>query len=75
LKAQIEEEKIMEEVMKIQMMKKEEDYEKLKEEVVSLRVEFDKLNLSQVLEDIISCKRSPLDTLDKSSLGYIGENS
>ena len=46
----------MEEVIKIQMMKKEEDCEKLEEEFVSLRVEVFKLNedmkISQVLEDI-----------------------
>jgi len=45
--------------------KKEGDYEKLKEEIVSLRNEVDQLskNLmsSKVLDDILSCKISPLD--------------
>jgi hypothetical protein len=76
LKTQLEEAKRMEEVMKIQMMKKEEDCEKLEEEVVTLRVEVDKLNKnlksSQVLEDIISCQRSPFN---KTGLGYTGEAS
>jgi hypothetical protein len=43
LKTQLEEEKRMEEVMKIQMMKKEEYCKKLEEEVVTLRVEVVKL--------------------------------
>jgi hypothetical protein len=38
LKTQLEEAKRKEEVMKIQMMKKEEDCEKLEEEVVTLRI-------------------------------------
>jgi hypothetical protein len=44
LKTQLEEAKRMKEVMKIQMMKKEEDCEKLEEEVVTLRVKVVKLN-------------------------------
>jgi hypothetical protein len=44
LKTQLEEAKRKEEVMKIQMMKKEEDCEKLEEEVVTLRVKVVKLN-------------------------------
>jgi len=51
----------MEIVMKIQMMKKEEYFEKLEEEVITLGVEFNKLkknlNISQVLEHIIYCRR------------------
>jgi hypothetical protein len=73
LKTQLEEAKRIEEVMKIQMMKKEEDSEKLEEEVVSLRVEVDNINKnlkrSQVLEGF---QRSPLD---KEGFGYIGEAS
>jgi hypothetical protein len=62
--------------MKIQMMKKEEYCEKLEEEVVTLRVEADKLNKKlksyKVIEDIISCQRSPFN---KPGLGYTGEAS
>jgi hypothetical protein len=76
LKTQLEEAKRMEEVMNIQMMKKEEYCEKLEEEVITLRVEVVKLNKnlksSQVLEDILSCQRSPFN---KAGLGYIGEAS
>jgi hypothetical protein len=65
LKTQLEEAKRMEEVMKVQMMKKEEDCEKLEEEVISLRVEVvnlnKKLKISQVLEDILSCQSSTLN--------------
>jgi hypothetical protein len=43
LNIQIEEAKRMEEVMKIQMMKKEEEVEKLEEEVVILRVKIIKI--------------------------------
>jgi chromosome segregation ATPase len=44
LKIQLEEAKRMKEVMKIQIMKKEEEVEKLEEEVVTLRVKIVKLN-------------------------------
>jgi hypothetical protein len=44
LKIQLEEEKRTEEVMKSQIMKKEEEVENLEEEVVTLRVKIDKLN-------------------------------
>jgi chromosome segregation ATPase len=44
LKTQLEEAKRKEEVMKIQMMKKEEECEKLEEEFVTLRVKIFKLN-------------------------------
>ena len=44
LKTQLEEAKRKEEVMKIKMMKKEEECENLEEEVVTLRVKFVKLN-------------------------------
>jgi septal ring factor EnvC (AmiA/AmiB activator) len=44
LKIQLEEEKRIEEVMKSQIMKKEEEVENLEEEVVTLRVKIDKLN-------------------------------
>jgi hypothetical protein len=44
LKIQLEEAKRTEEVMKIQMMKKEEEVEKLEEEVVTLRAKIIKLN-------------------------------
>jgi hypothetical protein len=76
LKTQLEEEKKIEEVMKIHMMKKEENCENLEEEVSSLRVEVDKLNKnlkrSQVLECILSCQISPFN---KAGLGYIGDTS
>jgi hypothetical protein len=48
LKTQLEEAKIKEEVMKTQMMKKEEDCEKIKEEVVKLRIK--SINLSKNVE-------------------------
>jgi chromosome segregation ATPase len=44
LKIQLEEAKRTEEVMKSQIMKKEEEVENLEEEVVTLRVKIDKLN-------------------------------
>jgi hypothetical protein len=44
LKTQLEEAKRMEEVINIQMMKKEEDCEKLEKEVITLRVEVVKFN-------------------------------
>jgi uncharacterized protein YlxW (UPF0749 family) len=44
LKIQLEEEKRTEEVMKSQIMKKEEEVENLEEEVVTLRVKINKLN-------------------------------
>jgi hypothetical protein len=44
LKIQLEEAKRTEEVMKSQMMKKEEEVEKLEEEVVTLRAKIVKLN-------------------------------
>jgi septal ring factor EnvC (AmiA/AmiB activator) len=44
LKIQLEEAKKIEEVMRNQMMKKEEEVEKLEEEVVMLRVKVVKLN-------------------------------
>jgi chromosome segregation ATPase len=44
LKIQLEEAKRTEEVMKSQIMKKEEEFEKLKEEVVTLRSKIAKLN-------------------------------
>jgi chromosome segregation ATPase len=44
LKIQLEEEKRTEEVMKSQIMKKEEEIENLEEEVVTLRVKIDMLN-------------------------------
>jgi hypothetical protein len=44
LKIQLEEENIIEEVMKSQIMKKEEDVEKLEEEVVTLKFKVVKLN-------------------------------
>jgi hypothetical protein len=44
LKIQLEEEKRTEEVMKSQIMKKEEEVEKLEEEVVTLRIKIVKLN-------------------------------
>ena len=66
----------MEEVMKIQIIKKEEECENLEEEVVALKVEVKNLNKnlksSQVLEDILNCQRSPFD---KSNIGYIGEEN
>jgi septal ring factor EnvC (AmiA/AmiB activator) len=44
LKIELEEAKRIEEVMKSQIMKKEEEIENLEEEVVTLRVKIDKLN-------------------------------
>jgi chromosome segregation ATPase len=44
LKIQLEEAKRIEEVMKSQIMKKEEEVENLEEEVVTLRVKIDKIN-------------------------------
>jgi chromosome segregation ATPase len=44
LKIQLEEEKRTEDVMKSQIMKKEEEVENLEEEVFTLRVKIDKLN-------------------------------
>jgi chromosome segregation ATPase len=44
LKIQLEEAKRTEEIMKSQIMKKEEEVEKLEEEVVTLRVKVIKLN-------------------------------
>jgi hypothetical protein len=65
LKTQLEEAKRTKEIMKIQIMKKEEDSEKLEEGVVLLRVEVNKLNKnlksSPVLEGILNCQRSPFD--------------
>jgi hypothetical protein len=49
LKIQLEEAKRIEEVMKIQMMKREEEFEKLKEEVVTLRIKI--VKLSQNIEE------------------------
>jgi hypothetical protein len=44
LKIQLEEAKRTKEVMKIQMMKKEEEVDKIEEEIVTLRVKIVKLN-------------------------------
>jgi hypothetical protein len=56
-----EEGKIMEEVMQIQMIKKEKECEKIKKEIVTMSVEFNKLNKnlksSQVLENILNSQR------------------
>jgi hypothetical protein len=72
LKTQLEEAKRTKEVMKIQMMNKDEDCENIEEEVISLRVEVVKINedmkSSQLLEDILDCQRSPFD---KASFGYV----
>jgi hypothetical protein len=65
LKIQLEEVKRKEEVMKMQMMKKEEECEKLEEEVISLRVKVDKLKKK--------LNNSPV--LDRAGFGYIGETS
>jgi hypothetical protein len=46
LKIQLKEAKRMKEVMKIQMMKKEEEIEKLEEEVVTLRFKVFKINMN-----------------------------
>jgi hypothetical protein len=71
LKTQLEEGKRKEEVMQIQMIKKEKECEKLEKEIVTLRVEVNKLNknlkISQVLENILNSQR-PYS--DKSGLGY-----
>jgi len=59
LKTQLEEEKRMEELMKIHTMKKEKYCEKIEEEVISLKLEIDNpnknLKRSQALEDILRC--------------------
>jgi hypothetical protein len=71
LKIQLEEGKRKEEVMQIQMIKKEKECEKLEKEIMTLRVEVNKLNKnlksSQVLENILNSQR-PYN--DKSGLGY-----
>jgi hypothetical protein len=71
LKTQLEEGKIMEEVMQIHMIKKEKECEKLENEVISLRIKVNKLNKklksSQVLEKICNSQR-PCN--DKYGLGY-----
>jgi hypothetical protein len=71
LKTQLEEGKRKEEVMQIQMIKKEKECENLEKEIVTLRVEVNKLNknlkISQVLENILNSQR-PYS--DKFGLGY-----
>jgi hypothetical protein len=78
LKVQLKEERRMEEVVRIQLNKKEENYEEIEFEIVSLRMEPEKttINLNrslnfekitEILDHIINCKRSPFI---KTSLGY-----
>ena len=70
-KIQLEEGKRKEEIMKIQMMKKEKECEKLEKEIVTLRVEVNKLNknlkIYQVLEKILNSQRP---SSDKYGLRY-----
>jgi hypothetical protein len=70
LKVQIEEDKITEEALKVQLEEKDKIIGNLEEEVVTLRKDIQKKNMqnsSKVLDDIISCQKSHLD---KSGLGY-----
>jgi hypothetical protein len=71
LKTQIEESKMVEELLKDQINEKEESSHKLEVEVVDLRNKVEKsnkfLNSAQILDEILESQRSPYD---KSSLGY-----
>jgi hypothetical protein len=66
-----EEGKRMEEVMQIQMIKKEKECEKLEKEIVTLRFKFNNLSknlkISQALENVLN-SQSPYS--DKSGIGY-----
>ena len=71
MKTQLEEGKRKEEVIQIQMIKKEKECVKLEKEIMTLRVEVNNLNknlkISQVLENIVNDQR-PYS--DKYRLGY-----
>jgi hypothetical protein len=71
LKTQIEEAKMVEELLKYQVNEKEESCHKLETEVVDLRKKVEKsnkfLNSSKILNEILESQRSPND---KSGLGY-----
>jgi hypothetical protein len=78
LKTQLEEEKKIEEVVRIQLKEKEENYEKLEAEINSLRMEIEKTNNQfsrslkfgkriEILHDILSYQMSPFI---KTGLGY-----
>ena len=76
IKTQIEEAKIIEELLKDQINEKEESCHKLEDEVVDLRNKVDKskqfLNTSRILDEILESQRPPCD---KSGLGYKGEDT
>jgi hypothetical protein len=76
LKTQIEEAKIIEELLKNQVIEKEESCHKLEVEVVDLRKKVEKsnklLNSSTILNEILDSQRSPND---KSGLGYKKETT
>jgi hypothetical protein len=78
LKIQLEEEKMIEEVVRIQLKEKEENCEKIESETVSLRKELEKTTIklnrslkfeksTETLYNIINCQRSPFI---KTGLGY-----
>jgi hypothetical protein len=71
LKTQIEEAKMVEELLKNQVDENEESCHKLEAEVVDLRKKIEKsnkfLNSSTILNEILDSQRSPND---KSGLGY-----
>jgi hypothetical protein len=76
LKTQIEEAKIIEELLKIQINEKEESCCNLEAEIVDLRKKVEKsnkfLNSSRILDEILESQRPPCD---KSGLGYKGEDT
>jgi hypothetical protein len=78
MKTQLEEEKRIEEVVRIQLKEKEENCERLEDEIVSLRKELEKTidqlnrslnfgNIIEILDNILSFQRSPFI---KTGLGY-----
>jgi hypothetical protein len=76
LKTQIEEAKMIEELLKNQINEKEESCCKLEDEIVDIRKKVEKsnkfLNSSLILDEILESQRS---TYDKSSLGYKEETT
>jgi hypothetical protein len=70
LKAQIEEDKIIEEELKEQLEEKDRNIGNLEAEIVTLRKDIQKKNMqniSKVLDDFINTQKSHLE---KSELGY-----
>jgi hypothetical protein len=76
LKTQIEEDKKIEELLKNQIIEKEESCCKLEAKIVDLRKKVENsnkfLNSSRILDEILEIQRSPCD---KSGLGYKGEDT